>query len=405
METSQSPVADESHTEETRTGSEEIISKESLSPTPETTPNTQETSITYEIVEEPRYPPTRALFIGNLTSPFDNSQLQTMLEDGVKECGSYIERAWLNQRRSHSIVIVSDTTGAQLLRDQYNGKIFPLENSDETSKDEEGVEVVRKALYIDFIPVKVVQSWIDQEDDGPVDALWKIEYEIINDRVIAQHKITNYSSIEQKSSNFFESRDKHRRDGRGRGRGGRGNYRGYDDWHTRGRGRGRGGYGRFSGRHPPEAEPERRDQYYSSNRGSSRYDRYGPGRDRYYDGYRGGSGRYPPRDEYRSERPRRDEYRRERPRERDEYNERPREREEYSDRPRGRDDYSERSRGRDDYGERSAEGSRYRNRGRNDRSRDRSSHKPRQNDQPDDRDRSRSPVRSNEVDWDLEGEK
>ncbi|ODV94824.1 hypothetical protein PACTADRAFT_34578 [Pachysolen tannophilus NRRL Y-2460] len=167
------------------------------------------TDVTYEITEEPHYIPTRALLIGNLTSPFDNKMLQDMLERSVKKGNAFIERAWLNPKRTHSIVLVSEIEGAKAIRNDLNGRIFPLVDDELERKeevDENGNVIKRKRLFIDYISYKIVQFCIDQEENGPTNAIWKFDYEKHAGKIIAKHKMVNYSDIEHKTNNFFIDR-------------------------------------------------------------------------------------------------------------------------------------------------------------------------------------------------------
>ncbi|KAH3665579.1 hypothetical protein OGAPHI_003766 [Ogataea philodendri] len=178
--------------------------------------------VVYDIRETPEYNQTRALIVANLTQPFDNQEFQDLLNQQAAKTGSLIERAWLNIRRTHCFVIVSDIAGAVALQSNLNGTKFPKDNDQQTE------QVTRHPLYIDFIPVKATQHWIDQENKGPKDAVWKVSFEKQPSKqqegqefLVATHKMLNYpnKTFGYKSSSRF----------RGRGRGG---YRGYRDYNN-----------------------------------------------------------------------------------------------------------------------------------------------------------------------------
>ncbi|GME82607.1 unnamed protein product [Ambrosiozyma monospora] len=171
------------------------------------------TDVVYDIPDTARYNQTRALLIANLRPPFDNSDFQQMLNEQASNVNATIERAWLNERRSHCIVIVSDVEGAAEIQKNLNGHYFPLtpDNADpEPEFDERGEPIERLKMYIDFIPVKATQLWIDQENRGPKDAVWKVDYvsapskeERDSTFLVATHQMLNYPnrSTGYKSSN------------------------------------------------------------------------------------------------------------------------------------------------------------------------------------------------------------
>ncbi|KAG7698959.1 hypothetical protein KL930_002253 [Ogataea haglerorum] len=183
--------------------------------------------VIYEIRETPEFNETRALIIANLRQPFDNQEFQDLLNEQAAKTNSTIERAWLNNRRSHCIVIVSDVAGAVAIQKNLNGTKFPKEDTNQ----EDGVS--RHPLYIDFIPVKATEHWIDQENKGPKDAVWKVSYvrqpskrQEGQEFLVATHKMLNYpnKTFGYKSSTRYRGRGAYR----GRGRGGFRGYRDYD---------------------------------------------------------------------------------------------------------------------------------------------------------------------------------
>ena len=150
-------------------------------------------------------------------------------------------------------------------------------------------------LYIDFIPVKATQLWIDQEGRGPKDAVWKVSYmrlppkrEGDPDFLVVAHKMLNYPnrSLGYKSKRDHRSGVRHRRGGFRRRYREREYYRGVGPAESSYR-------DREAGREPRDAD---RDPYYSGRDHGYRPYPTGPryGRERardrdYYgqEGYRG----------------------------------------------------------------------------------------------------------------------
>ncbi|OWB75140.1 hypothetical protein B5S31_g4999 [[Candida] boidinii] len=178
--------------------------------------------VIYEIKEKPEYTETRALIIANLRPPFDNKDFQDLLNTQAEQTNSTIERAWLNARRTHCIVIVSDIAGAVSIQKNLNGKIFPFtdsSNDDNQEQEQDQDQEIEKdqdqnteklPLYADFIPVKATSLWIDQENRGPKDGIWKITYITQNSKtnsnskfLVSTHKMINYPNRSDgyKSSN------------------------------------------------------------------------------------------------------------------------------------------------------------------------------------------------------------
>jgi hypothetical protein len=127
--------------------------------------------IHYVYKSEPSFQETRALFIANLKPSYDIDLFKQILLEEAQKVNCTIERAWLNSRRSHCYLLASDTPGATAIRDKLNGYIFPVDEPMKEAGDGEN------QLYVDYIPVRAIITWIDQEKDGPSDAIWKLTYE------------------------------------------------------------------------------------------------------------------------------------------------------------------------------------------------------------------------------------
>ncbi|KAI5967149.1 hypothetical protein CANMA_003206 [Candida margitis] len=190
-----------------------------------------EGDIRYEVTEDPQYHVTRALFIGNLRRPLNASNFQQFvrkLANNSKDIPIRIDRAWLTRLRTHAIVLVDSEEGAEYLRSQINGSIYPDEEEEARLKEEfENQEIERfeeetrsyehdmetaseavKAnlkppgeprdfiteripLYVEYIPVKAINQWTFEEDRGPRDGKWKLEYVSRNDELVASHTLLN----------------------------------------------------------------------------------------------------------------------------------------------------------------------------------------------------------------------
>lgn len=157
--------------------------------------DTQE--VTYKNSNISQFNETRALFIANLNlvPEFDTEKFKDILSNESKNEGCNIERAWLNGNCSHCYVLVSDTPGAIAIRNRLNGKDL-AENKDDknNNKSDTGYKI-----FVDFIPVRAMDNWIEQEQSSPSDAVWELTYtdlpskEKIGTRFKAvSHKMINY---------------------------------------------------------------------------------------------------------------------------------------------------------------------------------------------------------------------
>lgn len=138
----------------------------------------QSNQVVYTPTAGPLFNETRALFIANLASEFNTEVFKDMLMTEAQKRDCTIERAWLNCNRTHCFVLVSDIPGAISIREKLNGKIFSSKDGDDSNiqKEEETVESSH-GIYADFIPVRVVDTWVDQEKEAPEDAVWRVTYE------------------------------------------------------------------------------------------------------------------------------------------------------------------------------------------------------------------------------------
>ncbi|KAG0681597.1 hypothetical protein C6P40_001171 [Pichia californica] len=157
--------------------------------TEDTTPTVSGDRVIYRPSTESHFKETRALFIGNLGMEMDTEKFKNILIEHAKITACVIERAWLNSNRSHCYVLTNGKSGAISIRDRLNGcDSNTLEKLDE-SKQQSSFEVENDdfnqqhnldtmKIFIDFVPVKALNNWIESERDSPPDAIWQLTYEL-----------------------------------------------------------------------------------------------------------------------------------------------------------------------------------------------------------------------------------
>lgn len=160
------------------------------------------THVIYENKVNPSFTQTRALFIANLNPDMDASVFKKILEEEAARENCSIERAWLNSRRTYCYVLVSDVPGATSIRSRLNGSTVP-------NSPDDGVK-----LYVDYIPVRALDLWIEQENNAPSDAIWKISYESVPSKIDigtsfkkVLHEMINYENpdsgyVKKRRSNY-----------------------------------------------------------------------------------------------------------------------------------------------------------------------------------------------------------
>ncbi|KAK6462051.1 hypothetical protein DFJ63DRAFT_139186 [Scheffersomyces coipomensis] len=283
--------------------------------------------VVYEIKDEPSFHVTRALFIANLRRPLNAIHFQNYMKTLAKEAGDYaVERAWLNRTRTHGIVLLDNEAGAEYIRSKILGSIYPSASDDSKlseeyeSREEERYEqqlqeyndaiaaaandeekdaltppieprkysVERIPLFVDYIPVKAINQWVFEEDRGPRNGKWKIDYESKSgDEVIASHILLNGDFIPRRyPGRDYRGRGGYRRDAyTPEGSSGRRDYGGYNRGGDYRDNRGGDNYYRRPYDRPYDRPYERRDrdQYVpgqSSDRRRNRTDSYEPSRHR-----------------------------------------------------------------------------------------------------------------------------
>lgn len=203
--------------------------------------------------DKPRFKPTRALFIANLRRPLSAIHFQNYLKKIARDGGGYlVERAWLNRTRTHGIVVVDKEEGAEYIQRKLLASIYPPAMEDDLLKKEykhreqqryqeqlklyhERLEslhpkdkldlvpptlprelaVERLNLYVDYIPVKAISQWIWEEDRGPRNGKWKVNYKLENGgELIAVHTLLSGDFV----PHFPQNRNRRDRDNRSRGR-------------------------------------------------------------------------------------------------------------------------------------------------------------------------------------------
>ncbi|KAI3403591.2 hypothetical protein KGF56_003636 [Candida oxycetoniae] len=187
------------------------------------TDESEVTDVVYEVNKKSQFHTTRALFIGNLRRPINAGNFQQFLRDiasSNKEVRINIDRAWLNRLRTHAIVLVNHEEGAEYMRSKLLGSIYPGEEEDLRLKEEfenheverfenekrncEDSEEAKKnlvepreffterlPLYVEYIPVKAISQWTFEEDKGPKDGIWKLEFENRGEDTVVSHTLLN----------------------------------------------------------------------------------------------------------------------------------------------------------------------------------------------------------------------
>lgn len=154
--------------------------------------------VVYTPTENNIFPITRALIIGNIheIENFNSDFLTEILSFESSKTDCVVERAWLNGSMSHCFVLVSDISGAVDIRNRLNGVYSLIDN--ELYDENCGV-----GLFVDYLPVRALDTWIDQEKSSAEDAVWKITY--LDKKSITKpgttfknvtHKMINYPNDE-----------------------------------------------------------------------------------------------------------------------------------------------------------------------------------------------------------------
>lgn len=158
------------------------------------------THVIYENKLNPSFTQTRALFVANLNPTMDAAIFKQILEEEAARENCTIERAWLNSKRTYCYVLVSDVPGATSIRSRLNNSTIPNVLDD-------GIKI-----YVDYIPVRALDLWIEQEKDAPADAIWKISYQTVPSKIYigtsfkkVLHEMVNYKNPNSGYVNFRKS--------------------------------------------------------------------------------------------------------------------------------------------------------------------------------------------------------
>lgn len=146
--------------------------------------------VVYTVTKESHHTPTRVVFIGNLRKPLDTMSFQDHLSVLVKRMHPLykIVRVWMNRSRTHALVLTGSVETARALRRQLNGSKYPessereylarfeskLSGGDLTSTDTQSL--VQHELFVDYLEFQHMSHFIFEEDYGPKDAKWRVDY-------------------------------------------------------------------------------------------------------------------------------------------------------------------------------------------------------------------------------------
>lgn len=154
-------------------------------------PQSQE-EVLYQVQEKSKHRPTRALFVGNLRRPLNAISFQNHLRKLLQDIDSSytIDRAWMNRTRTHAIVLASHVAAAEALRAALNGELYPSESERnellqeylerETARNEKPLReldsIKQHDMFVDYMLVGDISTWIFEEDSGPKNGKWRVEY-------------------------------------------------------------------------------------------------------------------------------------------------------------------------------------------------------------------------------------
>lgn len=125
--------------------------------------------------EEAFFPVSKLLFIGNLRLPLDMAQIQDHWRRLARPHGG-LKRAWFNQSRCHALVLLHSEAGAEAIRIAMVAKCWAHS---------------RIPLFVDFVPVAAMKQWIFEEDAGPEDGKWRVDYYHEGGDVHVSHTLLN----------------------------------------------------------------------------------------------------------------------------------------------------------------------------------------------------------------------
>ncbi|KAK0388586.1 hypothetical protein NLU13_4829 [Sarocladium strictum] len=136
-----------------------------------------------------RHPATPALYINNLMRPLRPADLRAHLASLASPSASpddVITTFFLDQIRTHALVIFDSTTSAARVRSALHDRVWPEESN-------------RKALSVDFVPPEKVAGWIETEEGtgrgGRSGSRWELVYETLSDGTVEVHLESGAISI------------------------------------------------------------------------------------------------------------------------------------------------------------------------------------------------------------------
>lgn len=160
--------------------------------------STPQEEVVYKVVAQPYHHPTRALFIGNIRKPIDALRFQNHLRVLVRQMHSTykVDRAWMNRSRTHAIVLTNSLDAARVIRKELNGAEYPpqgeraeflrvackmelallKESGSFAANGCDQQAIMQHKLFVDYISLSQIGEWIFEEDHGPKDAIWKVNY-------------------------------------------------------------------------------------------------------------------------------------------------------------------------------------------------------------------------------------
>lgn len=146
--------------------------------------------VVYSVTKEPHHKPTRVAFIGNVRKPLDAMEFQDYLGILVRRTNPRhnIVRVWMNRSRTHALVLTRDVETARTLRKELNGSKYPdssereylarvashLSGAEFAATDMESLK--QYELFVDYLEFWQMSQFIFEEDYGPKNAKWRVDY-------------------------------------------------------------------------------------------------------------------------------------------------------------------------------------------------------------------------------------
>lgn len=147
-------------------------------------------NIVYTVTKDAYHQPTRVVFVGNLRKPMDAMKFQDHLRVVVRKVHPMyrVIRVWMNRSRTHALVLTGSVDAARALRAKLNGSKYPDDAErqylvrlasgmgDSAFPDKDMRSLNHHDLFVDYLHFRQMSEWIFEEDYGPRNAVWRVDY-------------------------------------------------------------------------------------------------------------------------------------------------------------------------------------------------------------------------------------